>query len=477
MKRNSSWLLIASALLSGCGDKENEPPNIVIFHVDDLGWTDVGCFGSDFYETPSIDKLCENGIKFTNAYAPGAVCSPSRSSIMTGKYPAKLGITNWIWADFQKKPGVEYDNPNAFRENPGKNLKTPITVSKLPLSEKTIAEYLKDLGYTTFHIGKWHLGGEGYLPTDQGFDINIAGCDYGEPPFYFDPYYRLPGFWYNEDTVKGFPTMEPRKEGEFLTDRLADETSKFIQDHKGVPFFVIHNFYAVHIPLQAPDSIVEKYKRKKKGTHHDNPVYAAMIERVDRAVKQITGVLDSLGLTENTMVIFTSDNGGYGGATNNYPLRAAKGTPYEGGIRVPFIIRWPEVIKEHKVIHEPITTMDIVPTLAELLDFPLQEGVDGVSVLPLIYGQSQKLDRDYLYWHFPHYRGSPYSIIRGDSMKLIRKYDPEGLELYNLNNDVSEEHNLAEEYPGITKKMNEQLDVWLQEMNAKMPVKKQEVSK
>jgi len=468
MKNKSYYFLMLSALAAGC-DKEDAPsPNIVVFHVDDLGWSDIGCYGSDFYETPNIDKLCNEGLKFTAAYAPGAICSPSRASLMTGKYPAKLGITDWIWADFQKKPGVEYDNPNLYHENPGKALKTPFTISKLPLEEKTIAEYLKDEGYVTYHAGKWHLGDSGYYPTDQGFDFNVAGCDYGEPPYYFDPYIRLPGFWHNEDTVKGFPTMKPRKKGEYLTDRLADETSAFIKSYQDTSFFVLHNFYGVHIPLQAPDSLVKKYENKPKG-RQDNPVYAAMIETIDNAVGQVVNLLDSLELLDNTLIVFTSDNGGYGGATSNYPLRAAKGTPYEGGIRVPFIVYWPSMIKEHEVIEEPMSTMDLLPTLADLLSLNVEKGVDGTSILPLMLDEQDTLNRDFLYWHFPHYRGSPYSIIRGDSMKLIRKYDPEGLELYNLHEDISEEKNLIEKYPELAKQMNLQLDSWLEDMDARMP--------
>ncbi len=471
------------AILTGCNttvekseDKSIETnrskhPNVVIFHVDDLGWTDAGCFGSDYYETPNIDKLCGQGMKFTNAYAPGAISSPSRASVQTGKYTSRLGITDWIRASFQKDSTIDYSNPPEYEENEGKKLKTPFNQNFLPLKEKTIAEYLKEEGYITAHIGKWHLGEKGHYPTDQGYDMNIAGCDYGEPPSYFDPYHREAHTYpWGYEPAFSIPTLKPRKKGEYLTNRLADEACKIIRQNKDTALFLFHNFYGVHTPIQAIDSLIQKYERKDT-TRHNNPVYAAMIESVDEAVGQVINLMDSLALSENTIFIFTSDNGGLLRVTDNFPLRNGKGTAFEGGIRVPFIMKWDNHIKSNTVSDLPFTTMSILPTLADILDFQVKS--DGESIAPVALGEKPGT-RKSLFWHYPHYRhnNSPYTIIRSDSFKLIKFYDGDSLELYNMKNDISETTDVSEKFPNITDSLHRQINEHLSATNAKLPVSK-----
>ncbi len=478
MKPIHLFLAIIPSFLTGCTKQKEQSsnPNIIIFHVDDLGWTDVGCYGSDYYETPNIDQLCKEGMKFTNAYAPGAISSPSRASMQTGKYAARLGITDWIRAEFQKDTGIDYNNPPAFDVNEGKKFKTPFNENHLPLTEKTIGEYFKQAGYMTSHLGKWHLGDKGHYPTDQGYDINIAGCDYGEPPSYFDPYFREARTYpWGHEPAFSFPTLDPRKKGEYLTNRLTDEAVRIIRQNKDTSFFMFYNFYAVHTPIQATDSLVKKYKKKPDGTYHDNPVYAAMIESVDHAVGRINRLLDELGLAKNTLIIFTSDNGGLTRVTSNHPLRAGKGNPYEGGIRVPLIVKWPNHVKQNVESDVPVTSMDVLPTLADILDIQVSN-IDGHSFAPVLYGNTINFQRD-LFWHYPHYRGnqSPYTIVRSDSMKLIRFYDGDSLQLFNLLQDISEQTDLSEKYPEVTQSLNQRIDAFLQRIDAKLPVKKDTV--
>ena len=447
-------------------------PNIIIFHVDDLGWTDLNCYGSDFYETPNIDGLASKGIKFTNAYAPAAICSPSRASIQTGKYPPSTGITDWIRATFQKDTAIDYTNPPKYDLNEGKKMKTPFNQNFLALDEKTIGEYLKENGYFTVHAGKWHLGEEGYYPTDQGYDVNIAGCDYGEPPSYFDPYFREGHHYpWGYEPPFSLPTLEPRERGEYLTNRLTDEVSRIIKENSDTSLFVFFNYYAVHTPIQGVDSLVEKYNQKEPGIH-DNPEYAAMVEAVDLSIGRITSLLDSLELNSNTLILFTSDNGGLGWVTDNYPLRSGKGTPFEGGIRVPFIAAWEGKIQGNRISDLPFTSMNILPTLGDIVGFEVEDG-DGVSIAPIFFGENKKSIGE-LFWHYPHYRGnqSPYSIIRRDSMKLIRFYDGDSLKLYNLKVDISEKNDLSEKLPRLANALNLKIDSLIKSSGAQLPAYK-----
>lgn len=462
---------------SSCREK-NTSPNIVLITVDDLGWTDLGCYGSTYYETPHIDQMASEGILFTNAYAAAAVCSPTRSAIQTGKYPARTGITDWIRARFQ---GGGEENPSGYDENPGEKLRTPSNPFHLELKEVTLAECLKKAGYVTAHIGKWHLGTEKWYPTEQGYDINIAGCDYGQPPGYFDPYIVYPNAWLS-DTLQGFPTMQARKEGEYLTDREADEAVSFIREHRDQPFFLNLCHYAVHTPIQGKPSLVEKYEMKTP-TNQKSPVYAAMVESVDDALGRIRKVIRELGIEKNTLIIFTSDNGGLlmEQATDNAPLRLGKGYPYEGGIRIPAIFCWPGHYRAGISLDVPVISMDLLPTLCRLagVELPAENLVDGADLTSLLKGGPPPA-REKLFWHFPHYRSGdikPYSIIRQGDWKLIKRYEGEPPELYNLKEDLSESHDLASDRPDLVIALDQELGKWLVEVGARLPEMKEKTGK
>ncbi len=458
---------------------ESRPPNIILITVDDLGWTDVGCYGSTYHQTPNIDKLASQGMRFTDAYAACALCSPTRASIMTGRYPARIGITDWIRARYQGGD-IPWNkvSPSGYEEHEGKPLMTPVNPLWMELSEITVAEVLKIGGYTNCHIGKWHLGATDWYPEKQGFDYNIGGCDMGEPPTFFDPWARAGNeVWKGEKAVYGIDTLRSRKKGEYLTDREADEAVDFIRKHKNDPFFLNLCHYAVHYPIQAKEDKIEKYENIEPTGPHKVAKYAAMVESVDDAVGRVLDTLDELDLADNTVVVFYSDNGGLvwpGVATSNAPLRKGKGTPYEGGIREPFIVRWPGKVKPETVSHEVITSVDILPTFLEMAGMPLPKGcvIDGVSIVEHLKSDAKKkLNREAIYWHYPHYRGGqkPYSIIRAGDWKLIKWYGPERFELYHLKDDISESNDLAGQKPDKVKALNGKLTTWLKDTNAKLP--------
>ena len=443
----------------------NTPPNIVFILIDDMGWTDLGCYGSDFYETPKIDQLAESGMRFTHAYAASAVCSPTRAALLTGKHPGRLHITHAIPIQGHLRlVGPLPLIPAIYNKN-------------LPLEEVTIAEALKDAGYATASMGKWHVcWDEAYYPEKQGFDINLAGNNMGNPGTYFYPY---KGSWRMtpKHPLIEWTLFEDGQQGEYLTDRLTDEAVSFIEAHKDQPFFLYLSHYAVHTPMQAKKTLIHKYKDKAKGTHHGHAKYAAMIQSVDQSVGRVLAKLQELGLDENTLVIFYSDNGGHGKITSAHPLRGNKGNFYEGGIRVPLIVRWPGVVEQASTCETPITTMDFYPTLLDAAGLPADPGqhVDGVNLMPVLT-QSGGLDRDALYWHFPNYIGAghpdpstPCSAIRVDEWKLIHFYEDNRIELYNLRDDLGEKHNLAAVYPDKTKQLHTRLVAWLHDANVQMP--------
>ena len=452
-------------LLSGCM-KQTSPPNFIFFLVDDLGWSDVGCFGSDYYETPNIDRLAEQGMLFTDAYATCCVCSPTRASIMTGKYPGRLHITTAIPIEGWKRLG-------------GKTFfKGADYVKNLPLEETTIAEALKEAGYATASMGKWHVAWEEeYGPEYQGFDINIGGDGHGATSNYFYPYNNR---W---RMTKGYPwlewnTLPDGEPGEYLTDRLTSEAIQFIEENQEQPFFLYLSHYAVHTPIQAKEDIIKKYEEKPvdslKG--HTNAAYAAMIESVDQSLGNLTDKLKSLGLSENTIIIFYSDNGGHGRITSNYPLRGNKGNFYEGGIRVPLIIKWPGVTEPATKCSMPVTSTDFYPTMLEMAGLPSipQQHMDGLSLTPLLAGEG-KINRQNLYWHFPNYINShpdpatPCGVIRHNEWKLIEYFEDGRLELFNLSNDMKETKDLSGEKPEIAKELQAMLKEWRETAKVQMP--------
>ena len=470
MKKHILIFLLSFGLYSGSFGQAKEEFNVLLIHVDDLGWADIGVLGSDFYETPFIDRLAAEGMLFTHSYAAAAICSPSRAALMTGKYPARMGITDWIYARFQ---GVGTTGlPGEYAENPDQPLRTPKNQGFLPLEELTLAERMKVQGYATLHVGKWHLGGEGKYPEDQGFDRNFGGNDLGQPPSYFDPYEpATPTPFY------AFDRVTPRDSGEYLTDREGDEIVSFLQAQTQ-KFFIHWAPYAVHTPIMAPQALVEKYKRKAGGKQK-NPVYAAMVENLDQNVGKVLAALDRLNLTEKTLVIFTSDNGGLMGnpanpITNNEPLRSQKGYPYEGGIRVPTVVKWPGKVPAGAQSNLPIVTLDWVPTILDYQGLnPKEPGLDGQSLVEVLGGGTLE-SRD-LFWHFPHFRGAdvvPYSIIRSGEYKLIHYFEEQPDELFSLANDPRETTNLAVQFPDLVIQLKSLLKAWWIETDARMPKKK-----
>jgi len=440
-------------------------PNIVFILADDLGWADLGCYGSTFHETPNLDKLCREGMRFTDSYAACSVCSPTRASIITGKYPARLKLTDWL-------PGGG--------DKPGRKLKQPDFQRFLPPEEFTVAKALKEAGYRTAFIGKWHLGeSPDCWPEHQGFDLNIAGCGHGHPPSYFSPY--------------GFPNLTDGPKGEYLNDRLTDEALKFIESSRDKPFFLYLPHYAVHIPLQAKPEVVEKYRKKfaplaapdpgivtengwKVRQVQDHPVYAAMVESLDASIGRIMGKLAELGLDKNTIVIFTSDNGGLSttdaAATSNLPLRGGKGWPYEGGVREPLLVRWPGVTKPGSICTEPMISTDYYATLLEIAGLPFDSGnhPDGKSIVPALKGGP--LPARPLFWHYPHYSnqgGPPNGAVRSGDFKLIEWYEDMRTELYNLATDPGEHHDLGPILPEKVTELRNLLHAWRKEVKAQMP--------
>lgn len=445
---------------------QERPLNFVVVNVDDLGWTDLSAQGSLYYETPHIDGLAAEGMRFTDGYAAAAICSPSRAALLTGRYPARIGITDWIRARFQGgEIPADRRNPTAYVGEADQALRTPPNPLWMEHEEVTLAEVLQEAGYTTAHIGKWHLGADAWYPETQGFDYNLGGSDYGQPPSYFDPYFK--------EGQGRIPTLAPRREDEYLTDREADEAVRFIRQHAEGPFFLYYAPYAVHTPIQAKDSLIARYEGKPK-TQQDDPVYAAMVHSVDEAVGRILGALEEAGLADETVVLFTSDNGGLEGPTDNDPLRSGKGYPYEGGLRVPFIVRWPGVVPPATVSYEPVMGIDVLPTILEAAGLPLPAGrvIDGISLVAhLRSGGRAALGREALYWHFPHYRQGhripPYSIVRRGDWKLIKWHEGSRYELYHLEADLGETTDLTEENPEQVAELDAALSAWLDRAGAK----------
>ena len=467
-----SFVLVSLAGANYCF-AEAKHPNVVFVLVDDLGYMDIGVNNpATFYETPNIDRLASTGMRFTNGYAANPVCSPTRYSIMTGKYPSRVDATNF----FAGKRG-------------GRFLPAPLN-DRMPLKEVTLAEMMRASGYATFFAGKWHLGPtQEFWPEQQGFDINVGGHKAGAPfkvGKYFSPY--------------GNPRLQDGPPGEHLTQRLADETVKFIRDHHQKPFFAYLSFYSVHTPLMAPRELVSKYQDKAERlgltnakafgdeeqvwpgakprqvrTLQSHATYAAMVESMDTAVGKILKTLDELELADNTIVCLTSDNGGLstseGSPTSNLPLRGGKGWLYEGGIREAFMVRAPGVTEPGSTCDEPVMSIDFYPTLAELsgIENESEQTVDGISLVSLLRGDGG-FDRSSLYWHYPHYSnqgGFPGGAIRTGPWKLIERYEDGRRHLFDLKQDVGETTDLADKHPEMVKQMTEELHSWYATVEAK----------
>jgi arylsulfatase A-like enzyme len=469
-----SFALAATVLLASSFAPAAEKPNFVFFLVDDLGVMDIGANNpKTFYETPNVDRLAAQGMRFTSGYAACPVCSPTRASILTGKYPQRFDATDYFGAAQPEKWNRPTKMlPAAYRD-------------RLPLEEKTLAEALKKAGYATFYAGKWHLGPEGYWPEDQGFDINKGGIERGGPyggKKYFSPY--------------GNPRLEDGPPGEHLPDRLAAETARFIEANRDRPFLAYLAFYSVHTPLMARDDLRKKHEAKAKTITHDGPawgkererqvrlvqdhaVYAGMVEAMDLAVGKVLAKLDELGLAERTVVIFTSDNGGLstseGHPTSNLPCRAGKGWLYEGGIRVPLVVRAPGLTKAGTTCDEPVLSTDYCPTILELAGVPSRDAkIDGVSFTSLLKGQSRR--RGPMFWHYPHYGnqgGAPAAAVRDGDWKLIEWYEDGSVELFNVREDVSEKNNLAAQQPQRVRQLRDRLEAWRKDVGAKMPTQRE----
>ncbi len=457
--KNITYIFIL-LLFYSCSNK-NSKHNLLFILVDDLGWTDVSYNNSDFYETVHIDNLSDSSMLFDNAYAASSVCSPTRASIMTGKHPVSVNITDWI-------PGVDPKN---------RQLLGPVDRNELPLTEVTIAEVLKDNDYSTFYSGKWHLGSEGHYPEDQGFDVNIGGFEKGSPMGgYYSPYKN--------------PRLSDGPKGEYLTDRLTLETIDLIKNRDiNKPFAAFLSFYNVHTPIQENKEFIDYYNNKLKSydninpetakegdaitlLNQRNPKYASMVHSTDHNIGRIIKFLKKKNLYDNTLIVFTSDNGGLStqrkvAPTSVFPLRAGKGWLYEGGIRIPQLIKLPN--QNHKeVISEPVVSYDLFPTIINVLNLSTSnKDIDGIDLSNLFI--NKEIEREFIFWHFPHYHGSlwkPGSALRSSDWKLIEFYEDNRLELYNLKDDLSETNDLADIYPEIKSNLYKKLNMIKENLGA-----------
>ena len=489
---------ISAGISVGCGAADPPGPagrsaaapvrNVVWIIVDDLGWRDIGVAGSDFYETPHIDRLAAEGMRFTQFDTASGVCSPTRASFMTGRHPARVDITNWIGGE-QSGMLMQADYER-----------------QLSLDEVTPGEAFLEAGYATAYMGKWHLGRDGYLPDAQGFETTVAVNRAGSPATYFYPYRR------DEPAATDVPDLEDGDEGEYLTDRLTDEAVEFLRAHADEPFLLVLSHYAVHTPIESKDELTAKYEKKASAlppnpepfaaegeeatsrTRQDHPAYAGMIQSTDESVGRILDALEELDLADDTAVVLVSDNGGlstlysrYSSApTSNMPLRAGKGWLYEGGIRAPLIIKWPGVTDRLASSTDgsagraggstsavPTTSTDLYPTILEMAGLPArpEQHLDGLSLTPLMRGD-ETLEREALFWHFPHYHGSanrPSGAVRVGDLKLIEWFEDGRVELYDLGVDPYEQNDLAPSNPEEASRLRGMLEGWRVEVGANMP--------
>lgn len=431
-------------------------PNIVYINIDDLGWADLTCYGSSYYETPNIDRLVTMGMKFTDAYASAANCAPSRAGLMSGQYSPRHGIYT----------------VGSSERGKSKDRKLIPVLNNTTLNDNviTLAEVLKKAGYITASMGKWHLGED---PKSQGFDINIGGTHAGHPKTYFSPYM-------NKNLPDGV-------EGEYLTDRLTNEGIDFINKHKNRPFFLYMTYYTVHTPLQGKEDLIKKYQNKSTSEYHKNATYAAMVESMDSNVGRLINSLEKLNLTNNTLIIFTSDNGGLFTVSEQFPLKFGKGSYYEGGIRVPLVIRWDGKVKPGAISKIPVINLDVYPTFLDIVKVKPDNDMtlDGKSLLPVLFQKGEFKDRP-LFWHFPVYleasggynenterdplfRTRPGSTMRFGKWKLHQYFENGDIELYDLEKDISENNNLVNVKPKKTNELLSMLDNWRVETKAPVP--------
>ena len=439
-------------------------PNLVFMLVDDLGWSDLGVYGSDLHETPRIDEFAAGAVRFTNAYAASPVCSPTRASILTGKHPARLHMT--VWREAAKNPPLQ------------RRLLPPVAADSLPHEEVTVAEVLRKAGYVTAHVGKWHLGTAEYYPQTQGFDYNVGGTLWGAPQTFFFPYSGSRPF----SGLRYVPHLAPGEEGEYLTDRLTTEAIRILRSEHGRPFFLHLAYHTVHTPIEGKPAVAERYRsRIRADMKHRNPHLAAMVHSLDENVGRVLDTLEDLNIADDTVVFLTSDNGGYVNnydglqVTDNSPLRSGKGSLYEGGIRVPAMVRWPGVTVPGSVRDTPISTVDYYRTILSIAgldgDRDHNRNVDGIDLVPLLRDAGHVPDRAALFFHYPHYYAttSPVSAVRVGDWKLLRYYEDSRLELYDLAEDIGERQDRASDRPGMATALLERLETWLDRVGAQHP--------
>jgi len=452
----------------GADQGTQQRPNIVFILADDLGWSDLACYGADLHETPNLDRLAAHGVRFTQAYAM-SVCSPTRAAVMTGKHAARLHMTVW------REGSVERNERAAKAKT---KLLPPATTHDLPLEETTIADALRAAGYVTLHVGKWHLGDAAHYPETQGFDVNIGGTHWGAPNTFFHPFSGAKTF----RDFRYVPGMGLGKPGEYLTDRLTDEALKLLDAVGQRPFYLNLCFHNPHTPIEGKPELVEHYRRKlAPGLRHQNAGYAAMVHTLDENVGRVLRYLDERQLADRTLVVFTSDNGGYVNqfagqrVTDNTPLRSGKGSLYEGGIRVPLVVRWPGVTPKGTVCNEPVACMDFFRTLTEAAgvspDSYADSGCDGLSLLTVLKDPRAELDRDALFFHYPHYypTTTPVSAVRQGDWKLLEYFEDGRVELFNVRTDLSESENLAERKPEKAQELRRRLAAWRDAVGAQLP--------
>ena len=447
---------------------ENEQrPNIVFILADDLGWADLGCYGSDLHETPNLDQLAKQGVRFNQAYSASPVCTPTRVSILTGKHPARLHMTIWREAALNRGNRI---------------LLEPICLDSLPPEETTVAEILKDAGYYNVHIGKWHAGRADGYPQAHGFHRNIGGTLWGAPQTFWYPYN---GDSYFRDW-RYVPDLEPGEAGDYLTDTLTDKAIEVMEDQATTeqPFFINLWYHSVHTPIEGKPELVEHYKNKITDDHvQRNPYYAAMVHSLDENVGRVLAKINELGIADNTLVVFSSDNGGFIKndkhhpelqVANNTPLRSGKGSSYEGGVRVPLIVRGPDIAKG-KESDAQVISCDLFHTLLDVaLVDTLPEGpTDGLSLASILKNpkKTHTLDREALFFHYPHYyhNTGPVSAMRKGDWKLLEYYEDSRVELYNLKKDIGEVTNLASAMPDIAAQLRSQLHDWRAKVGALDP--------